>query len=468
MSLRIQAALLVACIFPSLHAAEPGAARLKKDVQYLASDKLKGRGVGTPGLESAAEYIAHRFWQIGLQPGTAGGWFQRVPVTTVEAGDISLTIGIASKKLALSNTSAKALVAGPVSVTDAEVVKLDRDYLRTLKRGELRGKVGITSDFGIAQRSQSAAPELVVVASAKAAEMMTMMPADIPGIEGDDSRFPITALVTADPDFSKLVDESSAGLVKDAKSSAVVQGGRRNYQIRNVLGLLPGSDPVLKNTYIIVSAHYDHLGETTGGPDSIRNGANDDASGVAAMLGVAQRLIRANPRPRRSILFAAWTGEESGGLGSRFYARHPIYPLQQTVANINIEQIGRYDGEGGAGPKRVFMTGYGYSTLGTMMTTAAQTVGVEAYAGPDAFFARSDNVFLAEAGVPAHTIGASLEFPDYHKVSDSADKLDYDNMAVLTRAVAATVQAVANSSDEPAWSTTVKAVEPYRKARGKS
>src|SRR5207237_698572 len=147
------------------------------------------------------------------------------------------------------------------------------------------------------------------------------------------------------------------------------------------------------------------------------NGANDDASGVASIIEIAQALAAAPPR--RSVLFIAWFGEEPGLLGSRYYARRPLVPFAKTVAKLNLEQLGRTDGDHPAGS--LIMTGYTYSDLSKALELAGAATGVkidDPGANGDAYFARSDNQSLADRGVPAHTIAVAFEFPDYHAVGD--------------------------------------------------
>ncbi len=460
----------LACCALVLTAGDSLSNHLKKDVYYLASDKMKGRGQGTPELERAGEFIAQRFWKIGLQPASAGGWFQAVPVHAAEIEDIEIHIDAGASKFTLTRENATTMEPIAVDLSGAPVVKVNRSYAAKLKPGELEGKIAVATE-STRGRITAARPRLAILASGSTAKMANMMPSVIPTLryeDGSHDHGSVPTLLTDDPDLTKWIESQKTGPVADATSSGHITVENREIDLHNVIGMLPGSDPVLKDTYVIVSAHYDHLGEApSGGPDRIRNGANDDASGTATMLEVASAIAKMKDHPKRTILFAAWTGEEAGGLGSKFYAAHPLFPLSKTVANINIEQDGRYDGENGSGPKRLFVTGYGYSDIGKLATAAAKPTGVEVYAGPDDFFARSDNFFLAEAGVPAHTIGSSLEFPDYHKVTDSPEKLDYENMALLTKAIAAVVADLADSEHEPRWKEE-RATAPYRKARAAS
>ncbi len=444
-------------------AAEPGVRRLKRNVYRLASDKMKGRVAGSPELESAAEFLAGRMWQLGLQPASAGGWFQAVPVNAATAKSIGITIESGASKFELTNGNVQPMAARQADLSGAGVVKVSRENARQLKAEDVKGKVVLATSF--AGMVRVGPPAAVIVAAAGERRNMGMMPSVTPVLQGTAPGPPFPVLLSADEALSKWVDGLPGGAVADAKVTGGMKAEDRVFLLRNVAGILRGSDPALRDSYVMVSAHYDHIGEVATGTDRIRNGANDDASGVATMLAVAKILSSGKVKPKRSVIFVAWTGEEAGGLGSQWYARHPLVPLSRTVAMINLEQTGRYDGEGGAGKGKAFVTGYGYSDVGKMLTEGAKAAGFEINAGPDAFFNRSDNVFLARAGVPAHTVGSSLEFPDYHSVSDSADKLDYENMAAMSRGIAAGVLAIANAAEEPKWSETVEAAAPYRKAR---
>jgi Zn-dependent M28 family amino/carboxypeptidase len=225
---------------------------------------------------------------------------------------------------------------------------------------------------------------------------------------------------------------------------------------RNVIAILRGSDPKLRNSYVMLSAHYDHVGvnpDCTG--DCIYNGANDNASGVASVLEIAAELAAMKPAPKRSVIFVLFYGEELGLDGSKFYVSNPAVPLADTVAMLNLEQLGRTDDPRGTQLRRAALTGFAYSEVSSILSRTAARLGVEIYDPPktEEYFERSDNAPLAEAGVPAHTLVVAAEFPDYHAVTDEWKKLDYANMAVITRAVAAGIVALANSPTAPKWFT---------------
>ena len=217
---------------------------------------------------------------------------------------------------------------------------------------------------------------------------------------------------------------------------------------RNIVARLEGSDPTLKNEMILVDAHYDHLG--VGRPvngDSIYNGADDDASGVVTVLQVARAMV-AGPRPRRTILFATFTGEEMGLFGARWFVDHPTVPLERIVANLEIEMIGRPDSlAGGAG--KGWLTGYDRSTMGQLL----RDNGIPLVSDPrpdQRFFERSDNIAFARRGVPAHTISSYNMHSDYHRVTDEVRLVDASHMAAVINATARAAQLLANGP-VPAW-----------------
>jgi hypothetical protein len=205
----------------------------------------------------------------------------------------------------------------------------------------------------------------------------------------------------------------------------------------NVIGVMPGGDAVLKDEIVVIGAHYDHegIGPAVDG-DSIFNGADDDASGVTAVLSIA-RALAAGPRPKRTIVFMTTTGEEQGILGTRWYVQHPVFPISRMVADMEIEMIGRPDSlAGGAG--KAWLTGYERSTMGEMLRSADVPIVADPYPA-QRFFERSDNIVFARMGIPAHTLSSYNMHKDYHTVNDEVDKVDFAHMtAVINAAVRAT------------------------------
>jgi hypothetical protein len=239
-------------------------------------------------------------------------------------------------------------------------------------------------------------------------------------------------------------------------------------KVRNVIGILRGSDPVLKDSYVLVTAHYDHLGirENLQG-DKIFNGANDDASGTVSVIELAAAFATLKVRPKRSLVFITFFGEERGLVGSRYYGAHPIFPIEKTVADINLEQVGRTDDSEGPQVSAAAVTGFDFSDVGTILQKAGELTGVKIFKHPinsDRYFGASDNQALADQGVPAHTVSVAYQFSDYHKVGDHWDKVDYDNMAKVDRTVALAITMIANNPQPPKWNEANPKTAKYVKA----
>jgi Zn-dependent M28 family amino/carboxypeptidase len=240
--------------------------------------------------------------------------------------------------------------------------------------------------------------------------------------------------------------------------------------VRNVAGLLRGSDAALADTYVILSAHYDHVGMKPTGDDRIYNGANDDGSGTVSVIEIAAALAAAPEHPKRSILFLTFYGEEPGLLGSRYYAAHPLVPLEKTIAAVNLEQVGRTDATSGKQIGVGYVTGFDYSNLGAILNEAAQPAGIairKDLPSKGDFFARSDNLSLARAGVPSHTLYVADDYSDYHKVGDEWQKIDYANMAKLDRALALGLLRLASDAAPPKWNETSSGARVYAEAAKK-
>lgn len=244
--------------------------------------------------------------------------------------------------------------------------------------------------------------------------------------------------------------------------------GEVKVPVRNVIGVIRGSDPVLKDTYMFVTAHYDHLATREGEGDQIYNGANDDASGVAGMIEVARSLVAA--KPKRSIIFMAFYGEEKGMVGSTYYGQNPIFPLKASIAQINLEQIGRTDDDEGARVGAFNLTGFDYTNLSTFLGPAAKKAGIKLEKhekNNEPYFMRSDNAALARVGVPSTTISTAYSYPDYHGAGDHWDKLDYTNFAKVANAISGGVLAIANSSKPVEWTASNPKVARYIEAQKK-
>jgi len=218
--------------------------------------------------------------------------------------------------------------------------------------------------------------------------------------------------------------------------------------MKNVIGRLPGTDPELSKEAILFSAHLDHLGVKAGVGDGVFNGADDDASGVTAVLTLADAFSKIE-KPKRTLLFMTFWGEESGLLGSKQFVASPSWPLEKIRANVNIEMIGRP--EPGARGK-IWMTGWSESNLGVVMNQASNPYGVEIFNHPKystMLYRASDNWSFAEKGVIAHSFSAGSLHSDYHQPDDEWDRLEIPHMTRVIEGLFVASQPLANGTATP-------------------
>jgi hypothetical protein len=219
----------------------------------------------------------------------------------------------------------------------------------------------------------------------------------------------------------------------------------------NVVAVVRGSDPRLRDEYVVLTAHFDHVGVGRGViGDSIYNGADDNASGTAALLEVAKAFSTLPDPPRRSVLFLHVSGEEHGLLGSRWFSDNPTVPIRQIVANINADMISRN------APDSIVVIGKNYSTLGEVVERAAARnpqLGLTVADDPwpqERFFYRSDHFNFARLEIPSLFFFSGVH-EDYHRPSDTVDRIDPDKAARVARLIFHTAEAIANEPDRPRW-----------------
>ena len=240
---------------------------------------------------------------------------------------------------------------------------------------------------------------------------------------------------------------------------------RETHQGRNVVALLEGSDPALKAETILVTAHHDHMGAANG---QIYNGADDDASGVAGLLEIARAFVQGKAHLKRSVLFVAYDGEERIFLGSYYYVTHPIIPLDRTVANINMDMIGRDENDpnwpvppdGNVNMVNVLGTRYNPG-LREVIDRQNHRVGLKLdykmdVVDPDSLWSRSDHFWFATLHIPQVEFQTGLH-PDYHTAHDTWDRINYPKLTKIVRLVCLSVQDLANSSARPSFSPTAPA-----------
>ncbi|HWA62643.1 MAG TPA: M28 family metallopeptidase [Caulobacteraceae bacterium] len=479
----IAAILLASLSGASLAAAPAGAdmSRVSQDDRALASDDFQGRGPATPGEDKAVAYIIARFKAAGLKPGGEhGGWTQDVPMNRFALpGPIAVSYAVGGQvtPLAVGDQvvmSSRKPGVDHVAIKDAPLVfvgygvKAPEQQWDDYKGVDLHGKVAVVlvndPDFETPQPGrfggkrmtyygrwtykyeelarQGAAGVLIVHETAPAAygwnvvrSSWTVPQFDIPRdpaerveAEGWITREAAVAMFKAaglDFDALKRQAQTPDFHPVDLKGeTATIDFAVQRSQVvsHNVIGRLPGTKA--PRDTVLYGAHWDHLGV---GPadargDTIYNGAADNASGVAGLIELGREFAHA-PRTRRSIVFAAWTGEEKGLLGSAWYATHPLYPLARTAAAMNMDVLNLY------GPTRdIVIVGAGKSTLEDQAAAIAARQGrvVDPEPRPEAGgYYRSDHFSFAQAGVPALDMSSGPDLVDGGKEAGRKAAEDY-------------------------------------------
>ncbi|MDB4899458.1 MAG: Zn-dependent hydrolase [Gemmatimonadetes bacterium] len=326
-------------------------------------------------------------------------------------------------------TVLSAPVAPANPVTQSDVARLES----ALADDSLEGRA--TGSRGSARAARLIAAEM---------QRIGLVPA---GDSGYFQRVPAAMVTRTFTQAGVARSQSLPGLFPSFAALDTVPVARRLTAV-NVVGVIRGTDPMLRDSAVLIDAHYDHLGiGTPVNGDSIYNGADDDASGVVAVLEIA-RAIAAGPAPRRTLVFAATTGEEVGLVGTEWYLMHPVVPIDRMSANLEIEMIGRPDSlAGGAG--RAWLTGFDRSTMGATFAAAGLPIVADRRLDQQ-FFQRSDNIAFARRGVPAHTLSSFNLHADYHQPSDDVAHVDVAHMTAVIRAAAAAARLLADGP-APRW-----------------
>jgi Zn-dependent M28 family amino/carboxypeptidase len=224
--------------------------------------------------------------------------------------------------------------------------------------------------------------------------------------------------------------------------------GKKQWTTRNVIGVIRGRDSRLKQQVILITAHLDHIGigKAVDG-DQIYNGADDDASGCIAVLELARALAKGKP-PRRSVMFVFFGSEETGGQGDHYFLEHSPVPLNNVVANLEFEMIGRADPA--VEPDQLWLTAFDRTNLGPELARHGARLVADPHPEQN-FFRRSDNFALARHGIVAQTISSYGLHKDYHQPSDDIAHIDFPHMEQVIRLIVAPVKWLANSEFKPQW-----------------
>lgn len=421
---RLFLAVLIASGFAGCDG-EPAGPEYANDVERiiwtLASDEMQGRQAFEPSAWEAARFIASEFEAIGLETfqGDAD-FFQEIPLTERAVSSMSVSI------------------AGEQVGEDAVAMSLSSDAISWDGSSDIsRVMVGPDDDLAAAFRSARGSGQTLVLVSANHADLF----ARYKGFMDRPARAIGGRAAAGGADLVMvLTDATDASEVTVEAASTVTES-----EITNVVGVLPGTR---SDEFVVFSGHYDHIGTREGEEDSVFNGANDNASGTTATIQLARHYAEQGT-PERTLLFVAFTAEESGGYGSRYFSEQ-LDP-EQIVAMFNIEMIGKPAVEG---PNTAWITGFERSDFGPILQEAVEGTIFSFYPDPypdQNLFYRSDNATLARLGVPAHTISTTpIDVdPDYHQASDEVPTLDLDHLANTIDAIAAGADLIVSGQRTP-------------------
>ncbi len=478
----------------------------------LAADELRGRLTATPGQQRAAEYVAAHFAKLGLEPlgdVDADGKREFVQRYGVERTSLTAESGF---KLGDDEIRAGFAVMPPRDrrpvATVGEVVLLDNGARDAAELGDavplllIKARSGkgldINQQFGFAfsllqrlgqaaRRVEKAGAKVLLVGLldddaavanvlnyiAVAPEKPVIKPGDalLRVVGGDDmgglasmlgAKVPLVftgkaltekllASVGVEPAAARawVFDEGARPEAKrGAKADVTIAVVTEAVDATNVAAVLRGTDATLAEEAVVYSAHMDHVGSRLDG--EVFNGADDNASGSAGLLEIAEAFATAEAKPRRSVVFLSVSGEELGLWGSAWYAEHPTWPADKLVANINTDMIGRGGPDATLG--QVMLTpSYkhpAYSSMAKIAAEAAPEVGMELVAD-DKFYERSDHYNFVKKGIPAVFFCCAGEHEDYHQVTDHAELLDPEQMEKTARLAYWVGWSVANSDARP-------------------
>jgi hypothetical protein len=432
---------------------------VRAHVEFLASDALNGRGSGTRDELIAATYAAEQLRQFGIEPAAEGGYIQTIDLLQPELAGPPVLVASPSagpeSRFTHGREVVVAALAGPR--VEGPLQKLAAGGIGKTRPGAvvfLAPRTGDTSTPprppGAAEAIERGAAAVLIAADPQATPYWDSLAARIPRLPAVLAAFGETAgnsptVVILGADAARAV----AALPEGARVR--VQGELKEMQrgsTWNVVGRLPGSDAKRASEAVLLTAHIDHLG--VGEPvegDAIYNGANDDASGVAAVLELARALAR-GPRPKRTTLFALFGSEEHGGYGAAYFRERPPIPLEQIVANLEFEEIGLPTPK--VPPRTLWLTGWERSDLGPTLAAHGARLVPDPHPEQD-FFRRSDNYVLARRGVVAHTAAGDALFPQYHRPSDEPKILDYGHLTDTIDSLIEPIRWLLDSDFRPRW-----------------
>ena len=494
-------------------------ATMKAHVMFLASDAMRGREAGSPEYDIAAQYVAAQFYAAGLRPaGDDGGYLQQVPLTTYRAADRGNFVLTRAKRAPLrlqfgedyspaANPAAReTAIDAPVAFVGYGIVdpQAGRDDYAGV---DVRGKIVVyfagapdSLPSEVRAHFSGGGAKQAIAAERGALGTLTIERTDAPGFARAATNWDRARTTWARADGTGKPDGApNLGTLSPAGAAKLFDGSRTSWsqllkmsgnsearfkaevlpgslavalrstfeaaQSSNVVGIIPGSDPVIGKQVVVLSAHLDHIGvgKPDASGDTIYNGAEDNAVGIASLIQEARRFKTSGKPPRRTVMFLAVTAEEKGLVGADYFARHPTVPLANIVADVNLDM-----------PILTFafedMTVYGAdrSTLGPLVAKAVGTLGLRMGPDPDpsqGFFVRSDHYRFVQQGVPSVFLwpgqagAGKAAYADflgnhYHQPSDDLAQqpaLDWAQGIRFVDANYAIARAIADADERPRW-----------------
>ena len=456
---------------------------LEAHLYFYASDEMRGRNTGTIENQIAARYIAERFRSYGVTPAPGmDSYFQQVSLIK-EVSPQKASLKIADKEFMLGDdmvfyTSNNGTFSG-------EMIYVGYGLEEDLKGKDLKGKIVIAKagngDPNARMTPYTIQKQEAVEAAGGVGLVELYKPTRYPwrliryyfsgekyrldkGQDGEKSEFPSAWLNDTD-DLLAFFEENQGQM------ATMTISGQDNkvIQVPNVVGVIEGTDPELKDEYVMISAHLDHVGVSQVEGDSIWNGARDNGIGIANMLTAAEYLAE-NP-PKRSIAFLACNAEEKGLLGSRWYADNPVIPLEKTVFDLNTDTGGYND------TSVVTVVGFNRTSVTPLFAKAAEAFNLTAIDDPlpeENYYDRSDNVSFAAKGVPAVSYDPGYTEMNeeitkyYHQPEDEPHTLDYDYLTKYSKSFIYATILIANRTEEIFWTEGDKYEEAGKKLYGRT
>jgi len=486
--------------------------QIRDYLTFIASDEMEGRDTPSRGLNTTAKFLALNLARWGFKPaGDEGTFFQRIDLrreradagqAKVEyggrtlvagtdyfpvggAGDVSGQLVFAGNGWFMKSKQMDAYKgidpAGRIAVIFGspsgpprgagrnDFGKAGEDFMTPSEYARSKGVVGLiyVPDFQYLANWQRNRQRASTVVAKFQPQTSTPLPSivispEMANILFAGERQSASTIFNASNSSTSTAPPSSFLMNDQKKITMSVAASTEIVPTQNVVAVWEGSDPVLKAEYVALGAHYDHVGSgcPPNGSDTICNGADDDGSGTTALLGMAEALAKAPTKPKRSVLFVWHCGEEKGLWGSRYFTEYPTVPLNQVVAQLNIDMIGRSKKEGDTNSRNADLTGPDavYLIGSTMMSTELGELvnnvnksflnltfdtRYDDPKDPHRFFFRSDHFNYARKGIPI-IFFFDGEHEDYHRAGDSADKIDYQKMEKITRTIYMTLWEIAN------------------------